>query len=141
MKALLAILTMSAALLTGCGIPATEATATATPSGFFQGAKNLGEGKNFDGSPQQKRLEEDEPGWDCKTHGNRICKASDFERLEAWGLFETDSIPADHLREAFKVTYMGVAMEGLDFPPSEYRTIKSAIAPAKVHVFHIQQAN
>jgi hypothetical protein len=83
-------------------------------------------------------IQEDEPGWDCLTMGNRVCGPDALQRVEAWGKFQTSSVPADVLRTAFSVTYMGTAMPGIDFPPSQYVTIPSAITVNRVHVFQIE---
>lgn len=113
----LALLLLSAALLTGCG------AATATPPAT---------------TPTASAIEEDDPNWNCLTDGNRVCGPNPIQRVEAWGMFQTDKVPADVLREAFQVTYMGTAMEGIDFPPSEYVTIPSHVSPKRVHVFHFK---
>ena len=112
----LALLLLSAALLTGCGA-ATAAPPPPTPP---------------------TAIEEDDPNWNCSTDGNRVCGPNPIERVEAWGKFQTDKVPADVLREAFSVSYMGTAMQGIDFPPSEYITIPSSVTPKRVHVFYIK---
>lgn len=120
MKRLLITLA-AAALLTGCGAvaeatPAPVKTITATPA----------------------TLQEDDPGFDCAVHGNRICGANPLERTEAWGAFQGIDLPEETLRAAFKVTYRGLSNEGVDFPPSSYVTIPSGLTPHKVHVFEVE---
>lgn len=123
MRALLAFLAISAALLTitGCGTSFETPAQAATPAS------------------QSQRIEEDDPRWDCSTMGNKVCAANTLERLEAWHLFKTGNLPENTLKGAFRVTYRGLALAGVDFPPSEHLTVPSSITPAKVHVFHIQQ--
>lgn len=90
--------------------------------------------------PALPECQEDMPCWECKTMGNKVCGATALERVEAWGAFRTSDIPADVLREAFRVTYMGTAMPGIDFPPSSYVTIPSSITANTVHVFMVEPA-
>lgn len=107
---------VAAALLTGCGVtaePRAMVTVEATPAAPIQ---------------------EDEPGWDCLTMGNRVCGPKAGDEVEAWTRFDPAAFPT--MDQPFKVEYMGTAMPGIDFPPSEYLTYP-ATAPNTVHVFHI----
>jgi len=123
MKKYLALLALALTMLTGCAASAVADTKTPIPA-----VDNDGPG-----------IQEDDPAWDCWTMGNRTCGANPIQRTEAWGLFDTSDVPADTLREAFKVTYRGLALEGVDFPPSSVVTIPSPITPGKVHVFEISK--
>lgn len=111
------------ALLTGCGA-AVEASAPPV--------------KTITATPATAGIQEDDPGWDCLTMGNRICGANPIQRTEAWGAFQVGNVPEETRREAFRVTYRGYAMQGIDFPPSEYVTAKSQLSPGMVHVFQFE---
>jgi hypothetical protein len=129
MKLLTTLSAVALLALTGCGVAAeTTAQPTVKPH-------NVREVENaLPSSP-----EEDEAGWDCLTMGNKICGANPIERVEAWGAFRTDNLPEATLREAFKVTYHGVALTAVDFPPADYVTIPSAVTAGKSHVFLIEK--
>jgi len=122
MKRLVITFAAAALALTGCG----AAQATPAPA------------KTITATPAAATIQEDDPAWDCATMGNRICGANPLERTEAWGAFRTVDLPEETLRQAFKVTYRGLSTEGVDFPPSQYVTLKSQLTPGKVHVFEIQ---
>lgn len=126
MKLQLASLAIAATLLTitGCGAVAEATTSNPAPTSTARPAN----------------IQEDDPGWDCLLDGNKVCGANPIERTEAWGLFSPQfSEPAlDGNHGDFRVTYVGIANEGNDFPPSQYLTIPSQITPAKVHVFTIE---
>lgn len=91
-------------------------------------------------APEVPVIQEDDPAWNCLVHGNKVCGPNPLQRVEAWGKFQTSSVPADVLRQAFSVTYMGTAMPGIDFPPSQYVTIPSAVTVNRVHVFRVETA-
>lgn len=157
MKRLIA-LPVTALLLMGCATP--EPTAEPTPTAHaVPDCANLQPGEAWAGvglhcgldtitptptapatDAETVTLPEDseDPDYDCLTDGNRLCGANPIERVEAWGKFQTSDIAPEVLREAFRVTYMGTAMPGIDFPPSEYLTVPSSITLNTVHVFLIE---
>lgn len=152
MKALLTTVAIAAAaLLTGCGAAAqatvhSEPHKLQTPAPIVETVTDSPEedepgwdctihgNKTCGANPQ-----EDEPGWDCWTMGTKTCGANPIERTEAWGSFQTSSVSADLLKEAFRATYYGIANQGVDFPPSDYVTIPSQITVGKVHVFLVEK--
>jgi hypothetical protein len=118
-NAFAALAVLAALLLTGCGAAVEAATAT-TPTAQCQ---------------------EDEACWpanECLTVGNKICGGTAEEAAEAWSRIDTSKIPDTKLKE-FKVTYAGRALEGIDFPPSDYYTVKSSKG-GYVHVFNVARS-
>jgi hypothetical protein len=122
MKALLSLLVVGATLLTGCA----ESSATAADV------------KTITATTQ---VTESDPAWDCNVDGNKICGANPIERTAAWGSFSTNALSGEVKAKAFTITYRGIANEGIDFPPSQYVTIKSGLTPGKVNVFEIGTLN
>jgi hypothetical protein len=92
-------------------------------------------------APVANVIQEDEPGWDCWTMGNRTCGANPIQRVEAWGYFTPESLTSEVRESAFRVTYRGVALEGtaLDAPYGGHVvTYPSSITSGKVHVFEVE---
>lgn len=81
-------------------------------------------------------INEDDPAWDCLTMGNRTCGANPIQRVEAWGLFRTDSLTPSVLDGAFRVTYRGIALD--DGLAGGSLQIPSPTTPGKVHVFDVE---
>ena len=71
--------------------------------------------------------------------GSKTCGANPIERTEAWGHFKTADIPEALKGEAFSVTYYGLALPGVDFPPSEYVTYTAQLTTNRVHVFRVEK--
>lgn len=110
---------VAAALLTGCGV-------TAEPRAMV----------TVEATPAATPLPEDseDPAYNCRVDGNKVCGPMPGDEVEAWTRFDPAAFPT--MDQPFKVEYMGTAMPGIDFPPSEYLTYP-ATAPNTVHVFHI----
>lgn len=122
MKALLATLalTISAALLTGCGTPALEAPAPQ---------------QTITGTPTP--IEEDDPGWDCKTMGNKVCGG---DTIDAWASWDKDPIHAtrpDLKADGPRVSYMG-RFTGTNVK-REFVVVESATKPGTFYSFLIEK--
>ena len=84
------------------------------------------------------KVQEDDASWTCLEDGNKICGSNAVEQSAAWGSFNIDSVPADIVAGGFKVDYVGVALEGVEFPTSEYVTVESELSPGKVNVWMLE---
>lgn len=119
MKRLVTAIVMVAALtLTGCG--AAAEVAVTKPTAVVV----------------DKELQEDDPGWNCLLHGNKICGASEADRAEAWTRIEPGVIPDN--AEPFKIEYRGKGLVGIYFDPAHYYTVNSSTG-GYVHVFEIER--
>lgn len=62
-------------------------------------------------------LQEDDPGWDCKTMGNQVCGVQSAElESDAWESFTPDVLPASTVASGFKVTYVASYVKGEKLP-------------------------
>jgi hypothetical protein len=85
---------------------------------------------------EAKDLQEDDPGWNCYVHGNKVCGANPIERTEAWAKFDLDADKTVGGSGA-RVTYLGLSLAGTDAAPSNHVTIPSDVTPGKIHVFEV----
>jgi len=85
------------------------------------------------------QIQEDDPGWDCWIHGNKVCGTNPIERTAAWGAFRAESVPAELQESGFRVSYLGHALEGVELGAG-YVTAPSALSPGKVNVFMVEAA-
>lgn len=84
------------------------------------------------------RCEEDQPCWDCKTMGNRMCGPTAKGQAEAWKNFETNGFTEDELSAPMTATYLGMVNQNVVMPDGhEYYFVPSS-TKGMDHLFELK---
>lgn len=88
-------------------------------------------------------VEEDQPGWDCTTMGNKDCGPGALMMADAWQAFDGANVAQDIGKtdavDAFKATYVATYSTKPSWPG--YMVVPSKQYPNVFHVFKIDAYN